>query len=277
MFQTLKQWILDHLRGFMLTLTVLVSLFFLMRTPRAELSFVRWGTLHLISIGQTVLSLPIRLSELDKENRHLRSRLLTKVSHESRLTALELENQRLRRMLLFRQTADLHLLAADVVGRGSGSPSTAITVGVGSIDSVQSFMAVVSPQGLVGRVDPTPAPHLSMIRLITDQGIRVAAVVENSTRPMGIVRHDGTVLTLMNVPVESRVDVGERVVTSGLGGIFPGGLLIGTITDVKEDPHALFKSVTLKPSARLDRLEEVFIVREKGRKLRAGRIDALDR
>jgi rod shape-determining protein MreC len=277
MFQALKQWILDHLRGFTLTITVLVSLLFLMRTPRTELSFVRWGTLHLVSFGQAALSLPIRLTELRKENQYLRSRLLSRVSHESRLAALELENQRLRRMLQFRLTAELRLLAADVVGRGAGTPSTAITVGVGSADSVRSFMAVVSPEGLVGRVEPTPSSHLSLVRLITDQGIRIAAVVENSTRPMGIIRHDGTVLRLMNVPVESRVTAGERVVTSGLGGIFPEGLLVGTITDVQEDPHALFKSVILKPSARLDRLEEVFIVHDKGRKLRAGRMNALDR
>ena len=67
-------------------------------------------------------------------------------------------------------------------------------------------------------------------------------------------------MRLGNVPLESIVREGEPVVTSGMGGIFPARLFVGTVATVVDDPHALFKDITLRPGARLDRLEEVFVV-----------------
>ncbi len=261
MFQRTRQWVSDHIRGFTLSITVVVSIAMLMRGPEPNITTVRWAALHVVSWGQSILHFPIRLAQLDRTNRYLRGELLRRVSLESELHAVRAENERLRRMLDFARTSHLELLAARVEAHDGEFPPASITLNVGKAHGVDAYQAVVSPEGLVGRVEPEPGGRIAMVRLLTDEGVRVSAVVDNETRPMGIVRYDGRRLVLSNVPLELPVEVDQRVYTSGVGGIFPRGILIGRVAKVTSDPHELFKLIEVDPAARLGRLEEVFVVR----------------
>jgi len=261
MFQALTQWVWVHIRGVTLALTLAVSTFLLVRSPQSDLTPIRRGVLHLISAGQTLFRLPIRLASLEEENRYLRSRLLEKVLYETEVRELRLENARLRRMLEYKEKGHLELLVVRVLAHDAESPPTAITIDAGLSDGVRAYQAVIGPEGLLGRIDAEPGTHRALVRLITDPGLRVSVVVENEGRAMGILRREGTRMEVDNVPQEALVSEGDRVVTSGMGGIFPSGLFVGHVAAVKDDPHALFKEITIVPRARFDRLEEVFIIR----------------
>ena len=278
MLQALTQWVLTHIRGVTLTLTVTTSAVLLVRSSRMDLTPVRWGMVHLLVAGQRVFRIPIHLASLGEENRYLRSRLLERVLHETQLRELQMENSRLRAMLDYRRERGLELLAARVLAHDGELPPTTITVDVGRMEGVGALQAVVSPEGLVGRTDAEPAAHTSLVRLITDPGLRVSVVLENPQRVMGILSWDGTRMTLKNVPQEALLSEGDRVVTSGVGGVFPPGLYVGYVAEIVDDPHALFKEITVAPGARVDRLEEVFVVRSRGGNIpEAEASDAMDR
>lgn len=261
MLRRVAQWLWVHLTGVVLAVTLISSLFSLTRAPSLKVGPVRWALLYTISAGQTVFRYPIHLISLKQENRYLRSELLKKVIDETELRELHAENERIREMIDFARDRDLHLLAARVLSHDVEIPPASITIDVGTSHGVEPFDAVVSAQGLVGRVDETPTWNRSIVRLLTDPGIRTSVLIQNSARPMGILRWNGAEIHVDNIAQELPVAVGEMVLTSGLGGIFPPGLHIGVVDSVREDPHALFKDVIMTPSARLRRLEEVFVVR----------------
>ena len=277
MFQALKQWVSDRRSGVTLFLTVAVSVLFLLRGSQSGPTFVRWAALRLVSAGQNVLALPIHLARLDQENRFLRGQLLSHLLYESELRRLRQENARLRVMLEFREAAEYELRAADVLGHDAETPPTTITIDVGSLNGVQSYQAVMSAEGLVGRIASEPSTTVSAVRLLSDHGVRVSVVVENEARPMGVVQWLGGGLQLTNVPVELPVEVGDRIVTSGLGGVFPEGIPVGFVKEVTDDPHALFKTITVRPAARLDRIEEVFVIRSSRPDSSSGGADVLAR
>lgn len=278
MLQALTQWIWAHTRGVVLVLTVATSTLLLLRSAHMDLTPIRWGAIHLITAGQRVFHMPIHLASLQQENRYLRSRLLERVFHETELRELRLENARLRAMLDFQRDSDLELLAARVLAHDAELPPTTITIDVGRGEGARAYQAVVSPEGLVGRIDAEPSDHTSLVRLITDPGLRVSVVVENPQRVEGIARWDGARMRLENVPQEALLSEGDQVVTSGMGGLFPAGLFVGLVAQIVDDPHALFKEITLTPGLRTDRLEEVFVLRAVGLgNVRPEASDAMDR
>jgi len=261
MLQRLTQWLWVHVRGVVLTLTVTISAFLLLYSSSMDLGFVRWCILGVVSTGQRVFRLPIHLAALEQENRYLRTRLLSEVIRETDLEELRLESRRLEAMLGFREASPMQLLAARVLARDAEVAPTSIMVDAGRRQGVRPNQAVLAPEGLVGRVDPHPGSGTAIVRVLTDPGLRVSVVMGNPDRPMGILRWDGEKMRVENVSQESKVAVGDAVITSGLGGIFPKGLYVGRVIAVRDDPHALFKEIVIRPGARLDRLEEVFIVR----------------
>ncbi len=276
MFRRLAQWALVHVKGVVLALSVTMSALLLMRGPEADIGPARRAIQAVISAGQAVFRYPTNLAALQRENRYLRSRLVTKVVHESEIRELRQQNERLRDMLDFRRDSQLMLLAARVRARDASVPPTSVTVDVGTRHGVEPYQAVVSPEGLVGRMSGSPGASGSVVRLLTDAGLHVSVVVENRTRPKGILQWDGAALQMMNVALEASVAEGEPIATSGMGGIFPAGMYVGTVATVEDDPHALFKSIVVRPGARLDRLEEVFVVRLDTTGTRGG-ADALGR
>ena len=115
------------------------------------------------------------------------------------------------------------------------------------------------PAGLLGQtVDVTP--HSARVRLITDPSSGVAAMLQ-SERAEGIVRGsiDGN-LTFDFVSTDTTIRAGDVVITSGIGGVYPKGLIVGEVTKVRSTPSDLYQDVELEPSARLDGIEEVLVL-----------------
>ncbi len=201
------------------------------------------------------------LAYLASDNTELRRRNAELSLENTQLREAERQNERLRSLLDFEQQRGSEiLLGAEVVGWGDGRRTHTVTVRAGAADGVERYMAVVTADGLVGRVDRLPGARHAIVSLLSDPANAVAAVVERS-REQGYFQFVENEGRLHQVLQSADVMVGDRVLSSGLGGVYPDGLLIGTVTRVTDDPDGVTKRVVVEPAAALDRLEEVFVLR----------------
>jgi rod shape-determining protein MreC len=148
----------------------------------------------------------------------------------------------------------------DVVGVEPNPYLRYVTINVGSLQGVETGMPVVSGgAGLVGRVAQV-GPRTAEVQLLTDTDSAVAALLQTS-RVTGLVvgQPDGT-LRMEYIPQEEHIDVGDIVLTSGLGGIMPKGLVIGQVTEVLQMDYALFQSAVVRPAINLSRLELALVI-----------------
>ncbi|AFL89493.1 rod shape-determining protein MreC [Terriglobus roseus DSM 18391] len=180
--------------------------------------------------------------------------------HEAALAEDARQGQRLQRMLAFKQQYVGKTIAAQVVGTGGGDSSRIVTIDKGSADGLKPDMAVITPDGIVGKVRDVFAQS-SQILLLNDPSSG-AGVLLLTTRTRGIL-HGGPGGTLMitNLLPDDRIKAGESLITSGGDRVFPRGLPVGTVVSIKPDPeHQPYAIIAIKPASNLDRLEEVLIV-----------------
>ena len=197
--------------------------------------------------------------------RHARaeSRRLADEVGRLRLQNQELESQaaeanRLAKLLGFRQAnTNVPMLAADVIGASADSNSQTIFINRGERDGVRRNMAVVTPDGVVGKIFEA-FPHTAQVLLITDRESGVGALLAN-TRTHGVVKGTaGPLLWMDYVSAGEKVPAGELILTSGEDKIFPKDLPVGTVASTKTGFP--FQAIELDPAAHLSRLEEVLVL-----------------
>jgi rod shape-determining protein MreC len=170
-----------------------------------------------------------------------------------------LETQRLQRLLGMREEAGAELLTARIVGKDATNWFQSVLVDRGSREGVRRNQPVLAPDGLVGRVVEV-TPSSAKVQLLTDPVSAVGGLVQR-TRVTGIVSGNlGAGTRARYLPLLADVAVGDELVTSGMGGVFPKGIPIGRITAVERRSGALFQEATLQPAVDLGRLEEVMIL-----------------
>jgi rod shape-determining protein MreC len=177
----------------------------------------------------------------------------------TRLVEAEKENERLRRTIEFAERTGFKAKPAAVIGSDVSTWFRTVTIDRGSSDGIERGMAVITPDGVVGRVHEI-ARYASKVLLLTDSNSSVDAVIQ-STRGRGIVAGRlGPVLEMRYVHWTEKVEVGDVVVSSGMGGVFPKGLPVGVVSAVDQTSKGLFKRVDVTPSVDLSRVEEVLVV-----------------
>lgn len=204
------------------------------------------------------------LADLNRENAELRRQVAELSLEIQQLEEVDLQNVRLRDLLEFEQVRRAEVLTgAEVIGRGDGRQAFSVTISAGSAAGVQRNYAVVTADGLIGRIDGVPGARTSIVSLLNDPANAVAVVVERS-RVQGVFQYVGGIGRMLHVLQAADVDTGDVIKSSGLGGIYPEGLMIGRIVSVTDDPDGVTKRVVVETSAALDRLEEVFVLRPGG-------------
>jgi rod shape-determining protein MreC len=189
----------------------------------------------------------------------LRARVAVLEGQLARLSEAERENQRLGALLHFREQLPATAYGARVIARDPGPLSTTMTIDRGSRDGVAHGMAVVAPEGVVGRVVEV-SYTVSRVALLTDHNSGIDAIVDR-TRARGVLQGGSDGNCYMNyLNRDADVKVGDRVLTSGLDNVFPKGMPIGEVTDVGRKHRGLLQSATVLPSVALDRVEEVMLV-----------------
>ncbi len=196
---------------------------------------------------------------MKEENIALRWRAKELSREVAELRDAKNENQRLRRLLNFKESSGHTLLPAQVVGRDSRHWYGSVVIDRGTRDGVRPDMAVISDEGVVGKVIES-APDLSTVMLIVDKQSRIGGIVER-TRENGVV--EGTSFNtcrLSYLPRPAKVRAGDRVLTSGLGGIYPKGLYIGECAGVYEGEYGLYTCADISPGVNFSALEEVLVL-----------------
>jgi rod shape-determining protein MreC len=203
----------------------------------------------------------IFLVNLEKENRALKKRIAEIEEENHRIKEMKLANERLRQLLSFREKNSPSMIGAEVIGQDPSSWFKSITIDRGERDGVKKGMAVISPAGVIGQILKT-APHYATVLLITDYNSAIDSIVER-TRAKAIVEGKGENRCQLKYLLRAdEVALGDVVVTSGLGGNFPKGLMVGEIKKVDKKGHGVFQFAELIPSVDMTQLEEVFIIME---------------
>lgn len=176
---------------------------------------------------------------------------------------VRLENNRLRELLGYaRANAGHDMRLARVIAGGMSTQADMITIDRGTLDGVAKGMAVVTMDGLLGRVQRVFKSQ-SEVLLLTDKNSAVAGTIQSS-RARGIVKGRGIAkgapCDLEYIPRSEIVNEGDVVVTTGMGDFFPRGIVIGTVTSVDRTANYLFQKAVVEPAARFLNVEEVLVV-----------------
>ena len=202
------------------------------------------------------------LDELERENAQLRVENRSLKATNEALRDVEHEVNRLRHALNYRERSLFRLVPAEIISRDPSTWWRTVTINRGSQDGIEPEMPVLTDEGLVGRTT-TVAENISVVLLVSDENCKVAASVEG-TREQGIVtgeRVEGSVTPMLDLNYLSKqanLKPGQKVYPSGVGGVFPSGLLVGVVRSYQV--RALDSQAKLSPAVTLAKLEDVFVV-----------------
>ena len=194
------------------------------------------------------------------ENRRLREEVQELRVQGLRVVETDDENRRLRRLLALQEHLPLTTLSGEIIAREWGGWIRSLTVNRGRGDNVPRLTAVISPNGLVGRVVDV-RPGVSIVQVLTDPTSTVGAHVLR-TRTPGIVEGDprGTLRFKFMARDGASIQGGDVLVTAGQGGLFPRGIPIGTVRSIDNRGAALFHYAELTPAVDFARVDEVLLV-----------------
>lgn len=200
------------------------------------------------------------LTDAREENSKLKSRLSILEAENAKLREFEFENTRLSKLLSFVEGEKISGVAARLIGRNPGNWVDSVLVNAGASVGVEvGDPAVDSVGGVVGRVI-SASSNASTILFISDNASGVDVLLQNS-RARGIVTGLGNGrCELSFVDREVDVVVGDKIITSGMDGVYPKGLSVGVVASAEKDAKGLFQKVIISPTVTFKKLEELFII-----------------
>lgn len=201
--------------------------------------------------------------KLQTENEELKKRIAMLEEKAYALKEQEMENKRLQELLNYKQekTENYDFMLAKIIGRDPGNWYQTITINRGSAAGIQKNMAVVTHNGLVGIINSTTANTSEVLLIIDAESAVGARILENRVTPgiaVGTGKSDHMQMILL--PHDAPLEQGQTIVTSGLGGLYPEGIRIGTVNEIMLEPNGLIKNAQIEPFVDFDRLEEVFVI-----------------
>lgn len=241
-----------------LFLTVFLSLFLLNAGMEKQHQIARTLTVSIFFPFQFTVSQVQRIKNIFADNENLKEKNALLELKLSELSAKEAENKRLRKLIDLDEQFKYRLLSSRTMVREPSYKLRSLVLNKGLTDGVATFMPVVSGEGVVGKVIQVMS-GISMVQLITDPSARTSVMLLKNGNVAILKTITGRTFI---AKYRTHVDVqeGDTLVTSGLGGIYPRGIKIGTVSKIKESSEPLFKDVYIDPAADFDHLEELFIV-----------------
>jgi rod shape-determining protein MreC len=202
-------------------------------------------------------------SDLDKENQNLKDQLSNLKSELSDYDELQKENARLTKLLDYEQKqAHYQFKVANIVAKDPGIWFDSFTINLGTSDGIAVDMPVVTPDGVIGRIEEVGL-NWSKVMTIIDGRSGVSSIIDR-TRDVGTVRGrmesepDNPLLDMELLPMDTDIQVGDSVLTSGIGGIYPKGLTVGQVSSVGPDGNE--KKAVVKAAVDFRNLEEVLVM-----------------
>lgn len=199
------------------------------------------------------------LGRLRTENKALKDEVVALRRQTTDFKEMEHENERLKGLLGFADEAEYSFQVAPVIGREAYGWRSVIEIGRGSASGVQKDLPVVAEEGVVGKVVIVTA-NTALVQLINDSKSGVSAQIQR-TREVGVASGSlQGVLRLRFIGKDSQVKKGDEIITSGLGGIYPKGMPLGRVDEVKAQPHSLHKEISIRAAIDFSEIEEVMVL-----------------
>lgn len=211
----------------------------------------------------------VALVGVRRENKLLAQRIRELEAQLIQCRELQGSMERIQALLDFQASLKLPTVASQVIGEDSSGWFRTLIIDKGKRDGIERGMPVVTKEGLVGHVMES-ADFSAKVLLIIDRNSAVDVMLQQS-RTKGVLEGIGRpdLCLLKYVPRSETVDVGELVITSGLGGVYPKGLVVGKVEKVWREGYGLFQKVDVRPQVDFRRLEEVLVVL-KGEEMQEG-------
>lgn len=198
------------------------------------------------------------LVNVREENSRLREELQKHKVVNNEYREAVATNVRLAKLLEMKESLPAPTLTAEVIGMDPSQWFKTVIIDRGSSEGVQTGMPAVTVEGVVGQVINT-SPNYAKILLAIDPNSALDALVQKS-RVQGIVKGNGASYHMHYVLKNCDVQQGDRIVTSGIGGVFPKGLLIGTVSSVEKSKRGLFQKIEIAPATDFSQLEHLVII-----------------
>ena len=228
---------------------------------------IRNGVSSFVGWAEGVYNYSFRYQELEEENQRLRSQIAELEEKAREGEAASKENELLREALGLRaKRSDFVLESARVTARSTYNWASTLTLSKGSVQDVAAGDCVVDAAGnLVGIIDEVGSNYSVMITVV-DANLQMGRIVSRTDSTAMLegyftLMQEGR-LKMTYLPENTELLTGDLVLTSGLTGIYPSGLVVGAIESLHTDPSGMSRYAVLAPAADLDRLVEVFIIKE---------------
>ncbi|CAM5247206.1 rod shape-determining protein MreC [Rhodanobacter lindaniclasticus] len=200
--------------------------------------------------------------QLTSQNQRLREDLLLANAKLNRMAAVAEQNERLRRLLDTQHSLKLNVQLARVIGVDLGAYRYQLTLNMGSRDGVEPGQPVIDAHGVMGQVKAV-LPHTAVVMLITDPSHAIpVTIARTGLRTVAYGSRDGDQLNLPNLPLAADVRVGDKLLTSGIGGRFPPGFPVGRIDSVAPAATGMFQVALATPAADIDRSTDVLLLHD---------------
>ena len=199
-----------------------------------------------------------------EQNKMLRPEVEQLRQRDVNVNEIMAENTRLTNILNYKNAVkQFDTAVAKIISYDSSNLTNSITINLGAKDGMQKNMPVITPQGLVGTIVAV-YEHSAKVQLILDPRSAVGAIIQRpESRVIGIMQGSVGVQTLakmVNIPRDADVVVGDNVLTSGYGGLYPKGIVIGEVVEVTNEAGGLLKYATVKTAVDFYRIEEVLVI-----------------
>jgi rod shape-determining protein MreC len=265
----------------LVSIIVLVALIGYSVRERDNISWPEQFVGDIVGFGQSLVSKPVNsisgflenvkdLQNTYTENQKLKSRLEELVKLETMVKDLEKDNDELRQILGKEENLrDFNPIQATVIARNPSQWDDLLIIDKGKVQGVQSNMAVITSQGLIGKVKSVKQ-FSSTIELLSTKNPnnRISALIQGDVNAVGSIEGydtDRDQLLVKRIPNDIKLKEGSKVITSGLGGVFPKGLPIGEVKEIVPDQYGLTQTAYVEPTADFYHLEHVMVV-DRGKK-----------
>lgn len=241
-------------------LAVLLSVGLMALPEGAKLSLAQHTVPVLFFPFNRCVAFLVEQARLGRENRELREAVARSATEVERLRIQEAENAFWRRAYGLRVRGRFRFVAGEIIAKAAGMAVSTMVLNRGARDGIQRDQPVIAPEGLIGKV-VSVGSSTCFVRTILDTTLHVGAMV-GRTRRAGILEWSrGTDQCLLTkIPVTEDVKEGDEILTSGLGGVFPPGLLIGPVVRIGKEPIGFFLDILVSPHAKLGRLSEALVI-----------------
>jgi len=200
--------------------------------------------------------------QLAERNAELGRQLMLAEAALNRYASVQEQNQRLQKLLDVQHSLGLGAQLARLIDVDPGPFHRRIVLNVGTVDGVTTKQAVIDATGVMGQITEA-LPHTSTVMLVTHPAHAIPVAIERTgLRTIAKGGSSADTLELPNIPISADVKIGDRLITSGLGGIYPAGFPVGEIRAIANDASGMFAAALATPSAALDRSGEVLVLHE---------------